>query len=64
MTRQLSRAPYMAGEAFTAADISVTYALILRDAVRALPWAKQSRPIWSAPPDATPTSGRWTPVRA
>lgn len=27
VTRQLGRAPYMAGEAFTAADISVTYAL-------------------------------------
>jgi glutathione S-transferase len=27
--RQLARAPYMAGEAFTAADISVTYALNL-----------------------------------
>lgn len=27
VTRQLSRAPYMAGEAFTAADISVGYAL-------------------------------------
>jgi glutathione S-transferase len=27
VTRQLARGPYMAGEAFTAADISVTYAL-------------------------------------
>ena len=27
--RQLARAPYMAGEAFTAADISVVYALLL-----------------------------------
>lgn len=27
--RQLEKAPYMAGEAFTAADISVTYALLL-----------------------------------
>ena len=27
VTRQLARSPYMAGEAFTAADISVTYAL-------------------------------------
>jgi glutathione S-transferase len=27
VTRQLERAPYLAGEAFTAADISVTYAL-------------------------------------
>lgn len=27
VTRQLARAPYMAGEQFTAADISVTYAL-------------------------------------
>ena len=29
VTRQLAHAPYMAGEAFTAADISVTYALQL-----------------------------------
>jgi glutathione S-transferase len=29
VTRQLARAPYMAGESFTAADISVTYALEL-----------------------------------
>jgi glutathione S-transferase len=29
VTRQLARFPYMAGEAFTAADISVTYALLL-----------------------------------
>lgn len=27
VTRQLTRAPYMAGDAFTAADISITYAL-------------------------------------
>lgn len=29
VTRQLARAPYLAGESFTAADISVTYALQL-----------------------------------
>jgi glutathione S-transferase len=29
VTRQLARSPYMAGERFTAADISVTYALEL-----------------------------------
>ncbi len=29
VTRQLAHAPYMAGAAFTAADISVTYALML-----------------------------------
>jgi len=29
VTRQLERSPYLAGETFTAADISVTYALIL-----------------------------------
>jgi len=29
VTRQLARAPYMAGETFTAADISVAYALLL-----------------------------------
>jgi glutathione S-transferase len=27
VTRQLARSPYLAGDAFTAADISVTYAL-------------------------------------
>jgi glutathione S-transferase/3-isopropylmalate dehydratase len=31
VTRQLARSPYMAGEAFTAADISVTYALSLAE---------------------------------
>jgi glutathione S-transferase len=29
VTRQLARSPYVAGERFTAADISVTYALLL-----------------------------------
>jgi glutathione S-transferase len=29
VTRQLARSPYLAGEAFTVADISVTYALTL-----------------------------------
>jgi glutathione S-transferase len=29
VTRRLARSPYLAGEAFTAADISVTYALLL-----------------------------------
>ncbi|MEI9982087.1 MAG: glutathione S-transferase C-terminal domain-containing protein [Aliidongia sp.] len=29
VTRQLARSPYLAGETFTAADISVTYALHL-----------------------------------
>jgi glutathione S-transferase len=31
VTRQLTRTPYMAGQSFTAADISVTYALELAD---------------------------------
>jgi glutathione S-transferase len=29
VTQQLARSPYLAGETFTAADISVTYALVL-----------------------------------
>ena len=29
VTRQLARSPYLAGDRFTAADISVTYALLL-----------------------------------
>jgi glutathione S-transferase len=36
VTRQLARAPYMAGDAFTAADISVTYALELAQRHRCL----------------------------
>ena len=63
VTRRLSRAPYMAGEAFTAADISVTYALTLARRGAALPSARQSRPIWPALPDAMPASGRWTSAR-
>jgi glutathione S-transferase len=31
VTRQLARAPYMAGDTFTAADISVAYALLLAE---------------------------------
>ena len=31
VTRQLGRSPYLAGEAFTAADISVTYAVELAE---------------------------------
>ncbi|MEO8895092.1 MAG: glutathione S-transferase family protein [Rhizomicrobium sp.] len=37
VTRQLARAPYMAGEAFTAADISVTYALLLSKRAGGIP---------------------------
>ena len=44
MTRQLARSPYLAGDTFTAADISVTYALELaqRTGVVALGEAEQA----------------------
>jgi glutathione S-transferase len=57
VTRQLARSPYLAGETFTAADISVTYALELAQRSGASPSARQSRPIWPAPADAEPISG-------
>jgi glutathione S-transferase len=43
VTRQLGRAPYMAGEAFTAADISVTYALELARRGAGIPQVEPER---------------------
>jgi glutathione S-transferase len=51
VTRQLARAPYMAGEAFTAADISVTYAL---------EFAQRHGGVVLG---AKAISGRWMPAR-
>ena len=63
VTRQLARSPYLAGDAFTAADISVTYALELAQRTGAAsPSARQSRPTSPAPPDAKPTSAPCKPA--
>lgn len=43
VSRQLARAPYMAGDAFTAADISVAYALQFSDRTIDYPLADQER---------------------
>jgi glutathione S-transferase len=43
VTRQLARSPYLAGEAFTAADISVTYALELAQAAGGVTLGKAER---------------------
>ena len=62
VTRQLARSPYLAGDAFTAADISVTYALEFAQRAAPSPSARQSGPMWPAPADAKPTSGPWRHV--
>ena len=43
VTRQLDRAPYMAGETFTAADISVTYALEFASRTVCYPFGEAER---------------------
>ena len=64
VTGQLARSPYLAGEAFTAADISVTYALeLLADSV-AYPSARPSEPTWHVSAGAKLTVGPWTVARA
>ncbi len=60
VTRQLARAPYLAGEAFTAADISVTFAL---ESARRYggyePGEAEQSSTSPASPGARPTGGRW-----
>jgi len=51
VTRQLARSSYMAGDAFTAADISVTYPWSWPKGEAALPSAKRNRLMWPACPD-------------
>ena len=58
VTRQLARAPYMAGEAFTAADISVTYALQLAQRTVDFPLGEAERAYVAR------TSGRAAYARA
>jgi len=43
VTRQLARAPYMAGDSFTAADISVAYALLLAHMTGSFPMGEAER---------------------
>jgi glutathione S-transferase len=66
--RQLERAPYMAGEAFTAADISVTYALqfaqrtgcfTLGEIELAYVARTNSRPAYQRAMDACPATRAW-----
>jgi glutathione S-transferase len=47
VTRQLARAPYMAGEAFTAADISITYALTFAQAAGGLTLGEAEKAYWA-----------------
>jgi glutathione S-transferase len=47
VTRQLARAPFMAGDAFTAADISITYALTFAQAAGGLTLGETEKAYWS-----------------
>jgi glutathione S-transferase len=58
VTRQLARSPYVAGEAFTAADISVTYALELARRFGGIPLGKAEQAYMAR------TSGREAYERA
>lgn len=68
VTRQLAHAPYMAGEAFTAADISVTYALnlasraggiVLGEAERAYMARTTGRDAYKHAVEACPSTKAW-----
>ena len=68
VARQLAKAPYMAGEAFTAADISVTYALqfaertgnaVLPEAERAYVARTTGRDGYQRAMDACPATKAW-----
>jgi glutathione S-transferase len=68
VTRQLGRSPYMAGEAFTAADISVTYALqlatrnvgvVLGEAEQAYVERTSSREAYKRAMDACQATKAW-----
>jgi glutathione S-transferase/3-isopropylmalate dehydratase len=63
VTRQLERVPYMAGNVFTAADISVGYALEWRGRMRGSCSARRSRRMWSGCASGGAISGRWRCVR-
>jgi len=57
--RRLARSPYLAGDTFTAADISVTYALELAQRSGTAALGEAEGTMSPAPPVAKPTSGRW-----
>ena len=68
VTRQLARAPYMAGNAFTVADISVTYALtlasraggvVLSEAEQAYMARTTGREAYKRALDACPATKAW-----
>ena len=63
VTRQLARSSYLAGDAFTAADISVTYALELAQRSGSAALGGWSRRMWHAPRHAMATSGLWMRLR-
>ncbi len=46
VTRQLARASYMAGDTFTAADISITYALTFAQAAGGLTLGEAEMAYW------------------
>ena len=68
MARQLARSPYLAGDAFTAADISVTYALefaqrtgnaVLTEAERAYVARTSGRDAYARAMDACQATKAW-----
>ena len=63
VTRQLAHSPYLAGEAFTAADISVAYALELAQRSGSATLGAVERAYWPEPVDAKLTSGPWKCAR-
>lgn len=73
VTRRLAEAPYMAGEAFTAADISVTYALefahriggaTLGEAERAYVARTTARPAYARAMDTCQATKGWVTASA
>lgn len=68
VTRQLARSPYLAGESFTAADISVTYALelgqrsggvVLGEAERAYVARTSARPAYERAMQTCHSTRKW-----
>ena len=73
VARQLARSPYLAGEAFTAADISVTYALelaqrtgnaVMSEAERAYLARTTARPAYGRAMDSCAATKAWVAAMA
>jgi len=73
VTRQVARSPYLAGERFTAADISVTYALelaqraggvVLGDAEQAYVTRTSGRPAYARAMDTCQATKAWAAASA